>query len=248
MNWADGSTALSCFSDRLSGAEMLWYYVTGFADPTDEPRSFIRGYEIPGTARRPHLHAVGNCPVADFPENDTPSFLFCHRMSAWPSPVKSFASSKRHWLEIRVSYGSASASSPPLISQIATRPSLFCHRMSSCPSPVKSAVSLKAHVLDRPAYGSASGELAAADLPNRDPAIGVPPQDVVLTPSPLNSLVSKIFHVLLARPMVPLSVRSPPLIPQNATRPSSCRHRMSTVAVAIELVVVLNVPRGARRS
>src|SRR5437763_16619989 len=75
----------------------------------------------------------------------SPVALFCQRMSAWPSPLKSLEPAMLHAVAT-VGKLTLPAYVVPLMIQILRSPvALFCQRISAWPSPLKSPASAITH-------------------------------------------------------------------------------------------------------
>src|SRR5438876_8121974 len=75
-----------------------------------------------------------------------PLKLFCQRMSALPSPLKSLEPAMLHDVATNPKL-TAEVRVVPFMSQIARAPEVFCQRMSALPSPLKSLFTGNATIL-----------------------------------------------------------------------------------------------------
>ena len=108
-----------------------------------------------------------------------PLLAFCHRMSEWPSPLKSPVPTA-----VQPGPGLGLTAPPPItlvpfISQIAACPLAFCNRMSASPSALKSPVPTAFQL--GPGLGPSAApadDVGPVHLPDRDLPVRVLPQDV----------------------------------------------------------------------
>ena len=115
-----------------------------------------------------------------FPRSQPGRLVFCHRMSEWPSSLKSpVPTTFQLGPGLAPTVRRRRSGLVPSISQIAAWPSVFCNRMSELPSPLKSPVPTTFQLGPGLAPTGPPPTIGGpVHFPDRDLAVRVLPQDV----------------------------------------------------------------------